>query len=421
MQVRLLALDCIQAVLHRQRKMDTMLDAARARLESPRDRALLHQLVSGVMRHFFTLQADWSRFVKHKPEPVVQAALLLGSLQLRHLKVANHAAIHTTVEAVKQRDSRRVGLVNAVLRKVNRVDPPKRYKPYQRAELPQWMYAQWRDAFGVEHITEIARCAASVPQLAVAAIGDRDALLAQWRERGIEANVGTLSPQAIILPAATDVTALPGWEKGLCTVMDQAAQLAALALPTSDGLCLDFCSAPGGKYALLHARMGNVVALEMATTRLPRWQHNIARLGIRGASMVQADALCPPFQQGVADRIMLDAPCTASGLLRRHPDVKFRHDSNQIKRMVKLQHTMLSQALLLLKPGGILAYAVCSIHSEENEKLIHKLLDQVEIQPYKLPDRLESFAIGMGMARILPSELCDGFFIALLQKRSQKA
>jgi len=412
-----LALESIQAVLHRQQKVDISLDSARAQLESPRDRALLHQLVSGVLRHFFTLQADWSRFANHKPEPVVQAALLLGTLQLRHLKVADHAAIHTTVEAVKQRDPRRVGLVNAILRKVSSNQPPKRYKPYQRAELPQWIYAQWRDAFGAEKVTEIAQSVAAVPPLALAAMGDRDALLEQWQQSGIDAVAGTNSPQAMMLPATTDVTALPGWEQGACTVMDQSAQLAALALPKSDGLCLDFCSAPGGKYALLHARMGHVIALEIMATRLPRWQENIRRLALAHATMVQADALFPPFQHGVADRIMLDAPCTTSGLLRRHPDVKFLHDCNQIERMVKVQETMLLQALSLLKTGGILAYTVCSIHPAENEAVIQQVLQCDDITPYPLPDLLLPFAIDTGMARIFPSKTCDGFFIALLHKK----
>ncbi|MDX8412457.1 MAG: transcription antitermination factor NusB [Mariprofundales bacterium] len=415
--MRLLALDCIQLVLHRQRKMECALDNARALLESPRDRALLHQLVSGVLRHFFTLQADWSRFTNHKPEPVVQAALLLGTLQLRHLKVADHAAIHTTVEAVKQRDPRRVNLVNAILRKVSSNQPPKRYKPYQRAELPQWIYAQWRDAFGAETVTEIARCVISVPALAMAAMHNRDALLAQWQESDIDASAGDIAPQAIMLPAATDVTALPGWSEGACTVIDQSAQLAAWALPASEGLCLDFCSAPGGKYALLHARMGRVVALELMAPRLPRWQDNTTRLALNKTAIVQADALTPPFKQAVADRIMLDAPCSASGLLRRHPDVKFLHDNKQIDRLVKTQNIMLLQALALLKTGGILAYTVCSIHPAENEAIINHALQRDGITPYPLPDLLHPFAIAEGMARIFPSATCDGFFIALLQKQ----
>jgi len=398
--------------------MDVVLDRARDRLVFIRDQALLHQLLSGVLRHFFTLEADWSRFVKHKPDPVVQAALLLGTLQLRCLKVADHAAIHTTVEAVKQRNPKCVGLVNAVLRKVSGSALPKRYKPYQRAELPQWIYARWRDAFGVEQVAEIARCSALVPSLSVAVIGNRDAQLIAWQKVGIEACPGRHAAQSIVLPAATDVTALPGWEQGQCIVMDQSAQMAALALPASEGLCLDLCSAPGGKLALLRPRMGRVVALEIATTRLPRWKQNMKRLGVDDAWMVQGDALVPPFQTDVADRIMLDAPCTASGLLRRHPDVKFLHDPQQIEISAQRQYAMLVQALLLLKIDGILAYSVCSIHPEENEAIVHKALTQHnDIRPHTLPDWLRPFEVGVGMARIFPSESCDGFFIALLQKQ----
>ncbi len=411
-----MALESIAAVLHRRCKMETALDRARQQLATPRDRGLLHRLVSGVMRHFFTLEADWSRFVRAKPSPLAQAALLLGTLQLRHLKVADHAAIHTTVEAIKRREPEHTAMVNAVLRKVRGSKPPQRFKPYQRANLPRWLYRRWRDAFGAETVAEIARHAAKVPPLAVAALGARDSLLAAWRKAGIDARPGA-APQAILLPSDTEITALPGWSEGRCTVIDQSAQWAALALPESDGLCLDLCSAPGGKYALLHPRMGTTVALDVAARRLPRWRHNITRLGIERAPMVQADALHPPFPHGIADRIMLDAPCTASGLLRRHPDVKFLHDEAQIARLAEQQQALLQQALRLLKPGGILAYAVCSIHPEENAQVVRPVLDRhPEVHPYPLPEHLLPHAVTAGMARIFPSEACDGFFIALLQK-----
>ncbi|MDQ6963619.1 MAG: transcription antitermination factor NusB [Mariprofundales bacterium] len=414
--VRLLALHSIRSILHRRHKMAMVLDRARTELASPRDCALLHQLVAGVLRHFFTLQADFSRFTNDKPTATVEAALLLGAVQLRHLKVADHAAIYTTVEAIKRVDSRRAGLVNAILRRVSSNPPPKRYKPYQRAEMPHWIYTKWRTAFGEEQVAAIAQAAESLPPLVVAAAGCRSTLLKLWHQAGVTAYAGEQSPQALTLPADSDVTALPGWSDGLFMVMDQSAQLAALALPASEDLCLDICSSPGGKYAILHPRMGRVVALELTAQRLPRWQQNIARLTLANASIVQADALSPPFCPAVAERIMLDAPCTASGLLRRHPDVKFLHDREGIKQASDLQKRMLTTALTLLKPQGILAYSVCSIHPEEGEEVIAEALRQEGITPYPLPDILSPYVTAAGMARILPSATCDGFFIALLQR-----
>lgn len=414
--MRLLAIEGIIGVLHHQRPPDRLLQQARSRLEERRDRALLHRLIAGVLRHHFTLEADWSRFVRRKPDPVARAGLLLGTLQLRRLQIADHAAIHATVEAVKQRAPRAGALVNAVLRKVAATPPPGRCKPHQRLELPKWLYAHWRDQLGSEAVASIARAAADPPPLTVAARVDRAELIARWRDAGIDARPGALAPDAILLPPETDPTALPGWAEGCCTVIDQSAQLAALALPESPGCCLDLCSAPGGKYALLHRRMGRTVALELEPRRLRRWRENRERLRLDGAALVLGDACRPPFPPGRFPRIMLDAPCTASGLLRRHPDVKFLHDTGQIAVLAEQQQRMITAAAGLLAPGGLLAYAVCSIHHEENEAVVAAVTDAGGLLPAPLPAPLIPFATGPGMARILPGPDRDGFFVALLQR-----
>jgi len=419
--VRLLAIEGICGVLHQRRSPDRLLQQARERLDDQRDRALLHQLIAGVLRHYFTLEADWSRFIRRKPDPVVQAGLLLGTLQLRRLHVAHHAAIHATVEAVKRRAPRAAALVNAVLRRVAAASPPARFKLHQRLELPRWLYARWRDQLGAEAVASLARAAAEPPPLAVAALAvaalaDRARLIERWRAAGIDARPGSLAPDAILLPPETDPTALPGWSEGLCTVIDQSAQLAALALPASPGCCLDLCSAPGGKYALLHPRMGRTVALELEPHRLARWMENRRRLGLRAAPLVLGDACRPPLPSGRFPRIMLDAPCSASGLLRRHPDVKFLHDPHQIAALAERQRRMIAAASGLLAPGGLLAYAVCSIHREENEAAVEPSLATGDLVPAPLPAPLAPFAVGPGMARILPSPDRDGFFVALLQR-----
>ncbi|MDQ6951219.1 MAG: transcription antitermination factor NusB [Mariprofundales bacterium] len=424
-KTRQLAMEVLRGVLHRQRKAEPELEQAFAQLTEAKDRALLHQIVLGSLRHFFTLEADFSRFLKHKPDPLLQVALLVGAFQLRHLHTPPHAALHATVEAIKHDTSKqkvskhtvltRIATCNAVLRKLAATAPPNHYKPQQRCQLPKWIYSHWRDAYGADTVSMMMEHAPTQPPFTMAAMGDRATLLAHWQAAGIDARAGKLSPQAIILPAGTPLDMLSGFDDGGCTVMDQAAQLAALALPPSSGICLDICAAPGGKYALLSNMMGNVVALELEGKRMGRLQQNCQRLRLDRATLLQGDALTPPFQAGSADRIMLDAPCTASGLLRRHPDARFGHDEADMRRLAIQQQQMIRAALPLLKSDGVLAYCVCSIHPQENEQVIAPLLESGTAQPVALPPLLQPFAIAPGMARLLPGDENDGFFIALLQ------
>jgi len=201
----------------------------------------------------------------------------------------------------------------------------------------------------------------------------------------------------VLLPGGTDVRNLPGFAEGGFTVMDQAAQYAALALDVRPGdLLLDLCAAPGGKTALLARNHpeAQLTAVELSDKRIPRLRENLARLQAENVVIRKADATTLPFADGFADAILLDAPCTASGVLRRHPDARFIHDPASVARHAGLQKRMLAEALRVLKPGGRLVYAVCSIHPEENEQVV------------------EGFPELRSCERLLPGETHDGFFIA---------
>jgi len=188
---------------------------------------------------------------------------------------------------------------------------------------------------------------------------------------------------------------------GRFTVMDQAAQYAALALEVRpNDRVLDLCAAPGGKTALL-ARVHpdtKITALELSAARLPRLEENLARLQVANVSVQQGDATALSFADGAFDAVLLDAPCSASGVIRRHPDAKFIHDKASVARHAELQKRMVAEALRVLKPGGRLVYAVCSIHPDENERVVEGL---AELQSAE---------------RLFPGETHDGFFIAHLTK-----
>jgi 16S rRNA (cytosine967-C5)-methyltransferase len=400
--LRLIAVRVLLDLFEHNRKIDEALAAATDNaMLSERDRRLLHQIVFGVLRRYYSLEADVSRFLKQKPSEGVRLALLVGTYQLRYLRIPTHAAVSETVDAVKSLLFREAGFANAVLRKVAESEPPARLKPQQRAELPKWIYSAWRDAWGAEKAQAVAEILRETPPLCVAVFEARERWLAEVAELKIEATKGELSPHAVILPAGVDVTTLPGYPEGAFTVMDQAAQAAALALEVNVGeRVLDLCAAPGGKTALL-ARMHPDVAIEaveLSGKRIPRLQENLTRLKADNVSIRQGDATALPYEDSSVDAILLDAPCSASGVIRRHPDAKFIHNQESVAHHAALQKQMLAEALRVLKPGGRLVYAVCSIHPEENEQVV------------------EGVSGLQSADRLFPTEAHDGFFIARLSK-----
>ena len=402
MNIRTVAVNALDLILNKSKKADEVLKQLMTEvIEEPRDRHLLHEMVYGVLRCYFSLEADFSRYLKQKPDEFARLALFVGTYQIRHMRVPVHAAVSETVSAVKPRDPKASGMVNAVLRKLSSSEPPSKLKPPQRAELPRWVYASWRDAFGAEVVQAIAEANQKKPELSLAIFGDRDAWMAKASDAGLDVVKGELSSHAVILPSGTSVTALPGFDDGEFQVMDQAAQSAVLALDVKAGeKLLDICAAPGGKTALLARRHpeSEVIAVELSEKRIPRLQENLKRVKAENVMVVQGDATALDMTDNSVDAVLLDAPCTASGVIRRHPDAKFIHNKSDVDRHSALQKKMVSEALCVLKPGGQLVYAVCSIHPEENEQVV------------------EGFAELKSTQRIFPTEHHDGFFIARLVK-----
>lgn len=398
MQVRKAAIESLADILVRQRKAEQAMERYGARMDA-RGRALLHELVYGALRRFYSLEADYSRFCRSKPDDTARMALLIGTYQLRYMRVPAHAALSETVAAVMQSNPKAGGFVNAVLRRVAEHEAPQKLKPNQRAELPRWIYASWRDAFGAEQVSACSEALKGVPQLSLALFTDRDKWLEQVAATGIDAVAGELTPYAVLMPAGTDVTVLPGYGEGAFTVMDQAAQAAVMALKPErrNGVILDVCAAPGGKTALLSHLFpeARIMAVELHARRIPRLNENLKRLGCGNVQVVQADGLNLPVASSSVDGLLLDAPCSASGILRRHPDAKFLHDGQAVGALAALQRGLLAESLRVLKPDAAMVYAVCSIHPQENEQVL-----------------AESGA-NWDMQRRFPGIVCDGFFHAV--------
>ena len=421
MNVRHLAVDCLYRILHSGcRANAAILDVFHSANPSAADRRLLHEIVYGVLRRSFSLEADVSRFISRKPDDWVRLALLVGAYQLRHMRVPDHAAVSETVNAVKaSKFGRASGMINAVLRKIIAKPPPAKLKPHQRSELPQWLYRAWRDAYGAEAVEGFCTCAQKPPLLTLAMLHEgRNDWIGRADAQGLDARAGELSPQAVILPGGTNPVDLPGFGEGEFIVMDQSAQLAALALQHASGRILDMCAAPGGKSILLHAASSGaqITAVELSAARLPVLLENLERTNATDIRLVQSDAACLPMADNSFDAVLLDAPCSASGILRRHPDAKFLHSPEDIARHTVLQGNLLREAVRAVRPGGRIVYAVCSIHAAENEEVIAPLLSEKALVADSLPAMLQPFECGPGMTRLLPGEDHDGFFIASLRK-----
>jgi len=397
MSVRIAAIRTLDQIISSSVKAATAMADAQC---EEKDRRLLHELVYGVLRHFYALEADFSRYCKAKPDAIAHCALLLGTYQIRHMRIPTHAAVSETVAAMDKMQPKAKGFVNAVLRRVTEHEPPKKFKPHQRSELPKWVYASWRDAFGAEVVQGFSDVLKQPPALCLAVFEARDAWIEKVQAMGIDAEAGLLSPYAVLLPSGTDVISLPGFAEGDFTVMDQAAQAAVMALNVeqADGLILDLCAAPGGKTALLSKRFpaATIIAVELNEKRVPRLIENLERLQCNNVSIIQADVGNLPFSTNSVDALLLDAPCSASGILRRHPDAKFLHDQTEITRLSVIQQTLLKEAVRVIRHDAELVYAVCSIHPEENEQVVQHF-DVVKSE------------------RLLPSSVNDGFFFSTVK------
>lgn len=426
--VRKLAAAALFAVLHRNQTLEEALDAPSLREDfeklQDRDRALLRMLAATVLRRLGTLRALIPGLLERglpKDAPRIEIALLLGAAQILFLDVPDHAAVDLSVRlASGPRDARYQGLINAVLRRVTR-EGRTRYDALDPSlDAPAWLRDRWRGTYGEEAAAAIMQSHRNPAPLDLTARSDA----ALWAER----LGGVLLPNGTIrLTAGGNVTALSGFAEGAWWVQDVAASLPARLLGDVTGLRVaDLCAAPGGKTAQLAAAGAHVTAVDRSPKRMQRLGENLARLSL-AAEMVVADA--SNWDAGPFDAVLLDAPCTATGTIRRHPELPWQRTPQDLRALSELQIRLLDRAATLLKPGGLLVYATCSLEPEEGESQIDSFLARhanfvrVPVTAAELAG-IDSFVTPRGEMRSLPFHLphadsrlsgCDGFFSARLQ------
>ncbi len=351
-----MALALLRAVLAQHRPLEDALD--RLPQAEPRDRAAAHRLAATVLRRMGTLDAVIEPHLSRAPPEGVRLILLLGAAQLLFLGTPAHAAVATAVDLARaEKLAPFARLVNAVLRRVAEQGPGLLAQlDGPRLDTPAWLWSSWSASFGGAQARAIAQAHEVEAPL--------DISLAP----GVEAPEGgmALPGGSWRYPAGTRVVELAGFESGGFWVQDAAAALPARLLDVRPGeRVADLCAAPGGKTAQLAAAGASVVAVERDARRVARLAENLARLRL-DVEIVQEDAVA--WSPGaVFDAVLLDAPCSATGTMRRHPDVARIKTARDVATLAEGQRALLNAAARLLKPGGRLVYAVCSLQAEEGE------------------------------------------------------
>jgi len=433
---RSLAAHAVSRVLREGVTLDAALQDALAGADAklaPAVRSLSYGAVRGYFRHESILKDLLSTPVKSL-DFLVRALLSVALYEIEDAKTPQYAVVDAAVETAKATDAARAaGLVNAVLRRYLRervrVDAAISRDPAARHASPQWLSERLRADWPTRWMQMLAAGDAQAPMW-LRVDGRRataDEYVETLRAAGIGARAQTWLPLAVALDVPCDVHALPGFAEGLVSVQDLGAQCVAYPLGLSKGQrVLDACAAPGGKTALIAEREPNltgVVAVDIDPERLARVGENLRR-GNLGAQLVHGDAgAAEAWWDGVPfERILLDAPCSALGVIRRHPDIRLRKSPSDIDKMPELQGRLLRSTWPLLKAGGRLVYATCTVTRSENRGVIAAFLRSTPEAAIVPPEAWEGWphlgeADEFGL-QILPGEAgADGFYYAALTKR----
>jgi len=425
MNVRILAASALDEVRLEKRSINTALPRALSEARSV-DAALLQELVFGSCRWFYFLNEIVNNHLQrplHRRDESTRTLLILGAYQLIFTRIPDHAAIHETVEAAKELGlAKTTGLINAVLRAISREDSPLIDEAAIHASFPDWIPAKlannWPDQ--AEQILKASNAHPPMFLRVNQAKTSRDEYLKQLETLEIEAQPCAFAPNGIRLTKPCDVLTLPGFESGLVSVQDEAAQLCTQLMDLAPNMrVLDACSAPGGKTcAILEADSSiALTALDQDAKRLKRVEENLARLELNASTHASAAEDLEQWFDGEAfDRILLDAPCSATGVIRRHPDIKLLRDPADLKKLADLQLHLLTSLWKTLKVGGKLVYATCSIFPQENARVIERFLKgepSAKCLPINQPWGVDT---DYGKQLFPQEDGHDGFFYAVLSK-----
>jgi 16S rRNA (cytosine967-C5)-methyltransferase len=414
----------------------TALLAERSADLSAEDADLARRIVLGVLRNRASLDQELSavcRVPLSRLSPNLREILEVALYQLRHLdRVPAYAAVDEAVAHAKSSGGRGgAGLVNAVLRNLLRLPQPPpgevRKEPADAAALarrfshPRFLVERWLARLGAEatlSVLESDNTASPLDLMTNARRTSRETLAVALSSEGVATHPSPLSPLALTVVSGKPIRS-PLFAGGHFAIQDLASQALVLLLPAGDTL-VDLAAAPGGKSfsALLLGRANRSIALDRSPGRLRLLGENRTRLGIPEAFPVAGDFLAPPLKSGGFDRVLLDAPCSGTGTLRKNPEIRYRVAPEEIERLARLQERALESAAELLAPGGFLLYATCSLEEEENERVVERVLarskDLVRA-PIESPAPLRPF-VAADRFQLLPAADNDGFTAHLMRR-----
>ncbi len=419
----------------------------RKRDVSPQDRRLATELVFGVIRRQATLDALLAPQVsrpRREVEPVLWTLLRLGAYQLTFLAgMADHAAVNETVELVKRSNKRWGGFVNAVLRKFAAsltdevlstptadgipladgrfrlaatklfADPDENPAAYfaDAYSFPSWLAKRWAARFDADELFALGRHFNAPPRVTLRVNHMKSSveqMLADLKAAGVKAKPGA-HPDSIRLTDAPRIEDLPGFADGRITVQDETAMFAATLLDPQPGeRVLDLCAAPGTKTTHLAELMndtGEIVACDVSRDRLARVRENVSRLGLKSVTAVSIGDDGSGLPEGEFDRVLVDVPCSNTGVLGKRPEARWRIAPNDLKELPARQSRLLTLALDRVRPGGRVVYSTCSIEPEENEQVVQQVLAQRDGVAV-LESRLH-----------LPGQPADGGFQVAIERR----
>ena len=420
---RHIAADVLEDILIRKKPFDQSF-AGHPKLGglTPRDRNFAFQLVMTTLRRLGQIDALLAQCLE-RPLPrkgeQARTILRLGICQICFLDTAPHAAVDTSVDLAQARDQGPYKkLINAILRRIAREGAAMMdAQDGARLNTPDWLWQSWADAYGEAVCQKIAKAHLDQPPLDITAKDDP----APWAER---LGGQVLSTGTIRLARGGAISDLPGFDEGAWWVQDAGAALPVKLLgDITDKAVADLCAAPGGKTAQLAAKGARVTAVDRSASRLTTLRHNLARLNL-SVETIEADATkWRPTDQ--FDAVLVDAPCTATGTIRRHPDIMRLKTAMDVTGVAAIQSKLLNAASELVLPGGLMVFVTCSLQPEEGQIVVDKFLEtttRFEREPVR-PDEIGGWSecvSGQGDLRTLPSQLAnicgmDGFYAARMR------
>ncbi|TLP65889.1 16S rRNA methyltransferase [Parasedimentitalea maritima] len=413
-QARRSAIYLLDQVLGENRLMPEILSAGALDKLAPEDRARAQRLAMETLRGLERADRLLKKHLRKATPLMVHNALRLGTVELCQ-GAAAHGVVNSMVEIVSKhkRHGKLKGLVNAVLRKIAE-EGPQDWSSLRVPRLPKWLRSPLAQAWGNPEMLEIEKAHFNGAPLDISCKPGTD----------LSALGGEALPTGSIrITDAGQVTALPGYSDGTWWIQDAAAALPAKVLNMKAGeTALDLCAAPGGKTMQMVAAGAKVTAVDISKGRMARVQENLTRTGLV-ASLVVGDAL---EQQGQYDAVLLDAPCSATGTIRRHPDLPHAKDGSEFGQLIELQAQMLAHAWTLVKPGGKLLFCTCSLLPDEGECQVEEALDMfpdmsVDRDALNVPGVDAAWITSEGGLRLRPDYWpdrggMDGFYMACLRK-----